>query len=184
MTNHLEQLVGEWLELNGYFVRRNVLVGPRAQGGYDGELDAVAFHPGTRHLLHVEPSLDAHSWELREERFARKFALGRTHIPQLLAGLDAPPEVDQVALLVFASRSNVEAIGGGRIMLIGDLMQEIMTGVCTRRVERSAVPEQFGLVRTIQFCCQYALQSDPAAEPITGHTLVPQGTASALSIDE
>jgi hypothetical protein len=36
--NHLEQLVAEWLQYNGYFVRLSVQVGGRARGGYEGEL--------------------------------------------------------------------------------------------------------------------------------------------------
>ena len=44
-ANYLEQLVAEWLEYQGYFVRRNVLVGKRAAGGYECELDVVAFNP-------------------------------------------------------------------------------------------------------------------------------------------
>ena len=75
--NHLEELVSEWLGYRGYFVRRNVLVGKRAKGGYECELDVVAFHPGLRRLVHVEPSLDAHSWKKRAARFAKKFAAGR-----------------------------------------------------------------------------------------------------------
>ena len=43
--NHLESLVAEWYEFRGYFVRRNVPVGKRPKGGYDCELDIVAFHP-------------------------------------------------------------------------------------------------------------------------------------------
>jgi len=43
--NHLEQLVTEWYEYRGYFVRRNVQVGPRLKGEYECELDVVAFHP-------------------------------------------------------------------------------------------------------------------------------------------
>ena len=37
--NYLEQIVGEWYEYSGYFVRRNILVGKRSKGGYEGELD-------------------------------------------------------------------------------------------------------------------------------------------------
>ena len=32
--NHLEQLVAEWLQYNGYFVRVSVPVGPRPKGGF------------------------------------------------------------------------------------------------------------------------------------------------------
>ena len=66
--NYLEQLVAEWYEYQGYFVRRNVLVGKRAKGGYAGELDVIAFSPTLNHLVHVEPSMDADSRAWREER--------------------------------------------------------------------------------------------------------------------
>ena len=62
MANFLEQLVAEWYEFRGYFVRRNINVGPRARGS-ESELDVVAFHPTKRHLVHIEPSMDAHSWK-------------------------------------------------------------------------------------------------------------------------
>ena len=41
-SNFLEQLVAEFYEYKGYFVRRNILVGKRAKGGYECELDVVA----------------------------------------------------------------------------------------------------------------------------------------------
>lgn len=86
-SNHLEQLIAEWYEYQGYFVRRNILVGKRAKGGYECELDIVAFHPLTKHLVHIEPSLDANSWAVREARFKRKFDAGRKYIPGLFDGL-------------------------------------------------------------------------------------------------
>ncbi|TCZ85031.1 hypothetical protein [Lysobacter sp. N42] len=81
--NWLEQLVAEWYEYQGYFVRRNVLVGRRANGGWECELDVVAFHPGLRPLVHIEPSMDSNSWEVRAQRYARRFEAGRRHIPKL-----------------------------------------------------------------------------------------------------
>ena len=84
--NHLESLVSEWYEFRGYFVRRNVQVGKRASGGYDCELDIVAFHPEQRSLVHLEPSLDCHSWAIREGRQAAasidKVLMGRTDLPR------------------------------------------------------------------------------------------------------
>ncbi|MBL9076006.1 MAG: hypothetical protein JNL08_00800 [Planctomycetes bacterium] len=153
--NHLEELVGEWLEYNGYFVRRNVMVGRRPNGGYECELDIVAFHPTQHRLVHVEPSLDAHSWEKREARFAKKFAAGRTHIPGMFDGLRVPATIDHIALLVFASTTNRTTLGGGRIVHVSALYREILTGIRDRRVESQAVPEQFPLIRTIQQCQQY-----------------------------
>jgi hypothetical protein len=77
MINFLEQLAAEWYEFRGYFVRRNVRVGPRPNGGHECELDVVAFHPKKRHLVQIEPSMDADSWAQREQRYAKKFTAGK-----------------------------------------------------------------------------------------------------------
>ena len=91
----LEQIVAEWHEFQGYFVRRNVRVrnvrvGQLAGGGFEGELDVVALHPGKKRMLHIEPSMDANSWEQREQRFTKKFEIGKRHIPALFAGFPGP----------------------------------------------------------------------------------------------
>ena len=78
--NHLEQLISEWYEFKGYFVRRNIKVGKLSKGGYEGELDVVAFHPMEKHLIHIEPSIDADSWSKRENRFKKKFSAGKKYI--------------------------------------------------------------------------------------------------------
>lgn len=50
--NHLEQITAEWYAFRGYFVRRNVQVGRRFNGGYECELDIVAYCPNRQHLVH------------------------------------------------------------------------------------------------------------------------------------
>jgi len=153
--NHLEDLVAEWYEFNGYFVRRNVQVGKRPKGGYECELDVVAFHPAERRLVQVEPSLDAHTWAEREARYSKKFAAGRKYIPALFAGLDLPSEIEQVAILVFASTSSRQTLAGGRILLIGDFMRQVRAGLAKRSVARAGISEQFPLLRTLLFAAQY-----------------------------
>lgn len=155
MSNFLETLVAEWYEFNGFFVRRNVLVGPRPNGGHECELDVVAFHPAQRKLVHVEPSMDTDSWSKREERYARKFAAGKRHIPVLFAGFDLPEEIEQVALLVYGSTANRQTLGGGRILLMRDLMAEIRNGIAGRRIESGVVPEGFPTLRALQFAASY-----------------------------
>ena len=78
-------------------------MGPRPTGGHEGELDVVAFHPGERHLIHIEPSMDANSWEKREERFSKKFEIGRRYLPTLFAGFELPSAIEQIALIGFGS---------------------------------------------------------------------------------
>jgi hypothetical protein len=153
--NHLEQLIAEWYEYQGYFVRRNVHVGLRPMGGYECELDVIAFHPATRHLVHLEPSLDADSWKIREKRFRLKFEAGKRHIPELFKGLDIPQTIEQIAVLVFASKVNVQTLGGGKILMAGELIQEIFQSIQSRKLAEQAIPEQFTILRSFQYVNEY-----------------------------
>ncbi|MCI3951109.1 MAG: hypothetical protein K0R53_606 [Burkholderiales bacterium] len=154
-NNFLEQLVAEWYEYKGYFVRRNVPVGRRARGGYESELDVVAFNPTLRHLVHVEPSLTAESWEKRERLFRTKFEAGKKYIPDLFDGFDVPPDIEQIAILVFASKSNHPTLGGGKVLLISDLMRQIMEDLGDKKLISNPVPEHHTILRTLQFVIEY-----------------------------
>jgi hypothetical protein len=150
--NHLEQLVAEWYEYNGHFVRRNVKVGPRPTGGYECELDVVAFDPQTRQVVHLEPSSDADSWAKREQRYSKKFEAGRKYIPELFP--DIQGDIRQVAVFLFASKANHTTVAGGEIQLVSELITEIKQDLATKSVASKAVPEQFPLLRTIQLTVQ------------------------------
>lgn len=153
--NYLEQLVAEWYEYRGYFVRRNVPVGRRPKGGYDCELDVVAFHPERKHLVHLEPSTDALSWKKRETRYRKKFDSGRKHIPDLFSGLPIPDQIEQIAVFIFASSKNVKEIGGGRVLLIGELLGEIFSHLRSKKFASQAVTENFPILRTMQLVATY-----------------------------
>lgn len=154
-TNFLEQLISEWYEYRGYFVRRNVWVGKRAKGGYECELDIVAFHPGEGRLVQLEPSMDAASWAQREKRYQKKFEAGRKYIPSLFEGVRIPTEIDQIAVLVFASKRNRGTVGGGKILLVGELLEQIFDVIQRTSIYSSAIPEQFSILRTLQFVAEY-----------------------------
>jgi hypothetical protein len=153
--NHLEALVAEWYEIRGYFVRRNVQVGRRAKGGYECELDIVAFHPEQKSLVHIEPSLDSDSWPKREERYKKKFEAGRRHIPTLFPGIPIPSQIDQVALFVYGGGDARKQVAGGRVMFIREFMADVRAGIRHRRVNSAAIPEAYPLLRTLQFAAQY-----------------------------
>jgi len=153
--NHLEQLVAEWYEFRGYFVRRNVSVGKRPNGGYDCELDIVAFCPTRQHLVHLEPSMDAHTWAVRESRYTKKFEAGRKHIPGLFGNITLPDTIEQIAVLGFASNANIKTLAGGRIQTTAELLAEITAEIAPRKIASAAVPEQYPLLRTIQFAYQH-----------------------------
>ena len=70
--NFLESLAAEWYAIQGYFVRTNIKANRRYNGGYNNEIDVLAFLPGLGKLVHLETSWDALTWEKREERYLSK----------------------------------------------------------------------------------------------------------------
>jgi hypothetical protein len=154
-ANHLEQLVAEWCEHKGYYVRRNVKAGNRPRGGYECELDIVAFHPLKKHLIHIEPSLTTRSWEERKRRYQKKFEAGKRYIPTLFSGLDIPMEIDQVALFLSGSGATHETLAGGRVLFVSELLQEIFADLKSQSIHTSMIDEQKPLLRTLQFVAEY-----------------------------
>lgn len=72
--NFLEQVAAEWYAYQGYFfVRTNVKFGKRVQGGYEGEMDVVAYNPSSNTLVHIETSTDAKGWPKRSQIIQEKF---------------------------------------------------------------------------------------------------------------
>ena len=171
--NHLEQLVSEWLQYSGYFVRTAVMVGPRSRGGFEGELDVVGLQVANRHLLHVECSLDALSWAVREQRFRKKFDQGQRHIKHaLFQGFTLPEAIDGVVVLQFAGRNSPEHIGGGRLVTGKQFVREILDGLKNTDPASGAVPTTFPLLRTLQLA---AAAQDTPSDP--KRRLVPAGGA-------
>lgn len=156
--NHLENLIRQYYAWQGYIVRTNILVGPRGNGGYECELDVVAYRHDPVHLVHLEPSLDAHTWDKRENRFLKKFSAGERYIKATVfpwLGDSAVP-IDKIAILV-ASPRNHATIGGGSVVNLDNFVSGICTAVRGHGlVSQNAIPEQYDLLRTIQLVeCGY-----------------------------
>ena len=158
--NHLEQLVSEWLQYRGYFVRTSVPVGPRPRGGFEGELDVVAINLANKHLLHVECSLDALSKAARQERFASKFERGRRYAREVFQGAAVPDKLEQVVVLQFASGVDRE-FGGARLVIVRELVHEIIDGLRDTSPASKAVSSNLPLLRTLQ------LAADAVRHPVT-----------------
>jgi hypothetical protein len=154
-TNFMEELVAEWLEYGGYFVKRNESVGRRAAGGHEGELDVVAFNPKTKHLIHVETFTDADSWATREKRFSKKFAFGAKHIKALFKGLTIPDQAEKRAIFGFGSDKNHKTIGGGRVQVAEDFILEILKELKGTSFLSRAVPEKYPVLRVLQMITKH-----------------------------
>jgi hypothetical protein len=149
--NHLEQLIAEYYDWAGFLVKQNVKVGRRDAGGWEMELDVVAYHPHAKRLIHVEASLDAHSWERREERYVKKFTLGEKYIlKDVFTWLPADISVHRFAIFPSAP-SNRTHVAGARICSIDEFVSEISARILQGKVmAKEAIPEQYPLLRTMQ----------------------------------
>lgn len=155
--SHLESLIVEYLDWQGYLVRRNVKVGRLKHGGWEMELDVIGYHPQQGDILHYEPSLDADTWSTREARYKRKFDSARKHVfKEVFAWLPSTTPLRQIA--VFPSHpKGRDHIAGGEMVSIDELMAEIRDKVRKSGIaSRSAIPEIYPLLRTLQLShCGY-----------------------------
>ena len=148
---HLEALIAEYLEWQGFLVRRNTKVGRLGHGGWEMELDIVGYHPKSGLLVQYEPSIDALSWEKRESRYKKKFEAAKKYIFKEIF-LWIPPSTPLQQIAVFISHpKGRDKIAGGAIVSIDELMAEIRVKVVACGImAKNAVPEQYPLLRTLQ----------------------------------
>lgn len=155
--SHLESLIVEYLDWQGYLVRRNIKVGRLKHGGWEMELDVIGYNPHTGDLVHYEPSVDAHTWETREARYAKKFAAARKLIfSEVFSWLAPETPLRQIA--VFPSHpKDRDDIAGGKIISIDELVAEVRAKVIAYGVARSnAISENYPLLRVLQLShCGY-----------------------------
>jgi hypothetical protein len=153
IMEYLEQLAREWYEYQGYFVRQEVWVGLEADGSYECDLSVVAFHPTRRELKHIEPSFDLLSWEERERHFRTKFDAGRKYLHRMF-GTEAL-HIEHIALIASSDHPHAQTIGGGRILLLADFLGEILGHLSAIDLASAPVPENWPLMRTLQFVAEY-----------------------------
>jgi len=164
LTNYLEQLVSEWYEFQGYFVRRNVFVGPLKKGGYEGELDVVAFHPILKELVQVEPSMDANSWSKREIRYKKKFNAGKKYIPKLFTGIETPNNIRQIALFGYMGKNPRRSLAGGEVITLREFLKEICDNIKSNRTATNIIPESYPILRTIMFIAEHRRDIFPSLD--------------------
>ena len=147
---HLEQLIAEYYDWLGYTIKRNIKVGKRAKGGWEMELDIVAYDPQLNRLLHVEASLDAHTWAKREERYVKKFSIGEKYIvAEVFKWLPPGTAIERIA--IFPNVAGRSELAGAKLRSIDDFMREVKDAITKGKVmAREAIPEQYPLLRTIQ----------------------------------
>jgi hypothetical protein len=163
--NFLESLAAEWYEYTGHFVRTNVRTGKRAAGGWDGELDVLAYEPKSKTLKHVELSSDALSWEKRKERFiTKKFVLNDAEYAEVF-GLPFE-KVERIVVVGIAQEAKFDLnwSRGIEVVLIPQFIQRVAASLKGVDPMSKAVPEGFGLLRAVQFTLAYSTPPQPKAK--------------------
>jgi hypothetical protein len=156
-VSHLEDLIAEFLDWEGYLVKRNVKVGRLKHGGWQSELDLIGYRHEDKKLVHYEPSIDAFSWTKREVRYVKKFQAGRQYIhTDVFPWLPKNTPIEQIAIFT-AHPKNRHEIAGGKILSIDEFVKRIRDQVCSKGImAKSAIPEQYPILRTIQLShCGY-----------------------------
>lgn len=158
--SHLETLLAEYYQWLGHVVKCNALVGKRDGGGWEMELDIVAYDPQKTTITHLEPSLDAQSWTKREERFIKKFEAGRKYIlKDMFPWLPPATPIIRRVILISAAEHR-RTLAGAEVRTVDEVVGEIKNAVACRGVaSRAAISEHYPLLRTIQFvtCGYYRL---------------------------
>ena len=153
--NFLEQLAAEWYALQGSFVRSNVKANRRVNGGWDSELDVLAYSPATGELVHVETSAASSSWDVREERARnKKFVYS---IVQYAEMIGTHPSMVRKRMVVGSQQVPPEPFWDDiEVVTIPQFMAEIHAGLKGRHPMRDAVPENYPRLRAIQFSLAYS----------------------------
>ena len=148
--NFLESLVAEWYEYSGYFVRSNPRARKRQKGGWDVELDVLAYSPSDQRLIHIETSGDANSWQERKERFLKKkFILSHKEY-ELLIG-SSVKQIEKIAIVGWSpTRNDLNWRDDIKVVLIPQLLEKITTKLKETSPLKQAVPESFPLLRAMQ----------------------------------
>lgn len=166
--SHLEELLTEYYQWLGCVVKCGALVGKLKHGGWEMELDVVAYEPQLNRILHIEPSLDAYSWEKREERFIKKFQAGQKYIlPDLFPWLPPTTQLVQRAVLPSASLKR-RTLAGAEVVTVDEFVAEIRETIRNRGIaSRSAISEHYPLLRTIQLLVSgyYRVVASPPQGP-------------------
>lgn len=154
MANFLEQLVAEYYSHMGYFVRTNVKFCPRKRGGYEGEMDVIAFHPVSLTLLHIETSMDSESWEKRREKFQKKFSTAQPYYRKIFKF--KINKIEQMAIVGLSiPKKSPDLWNVVPVKYVPYFIGEITDYLSQYNPLNQAIPENFPLLRAMQFAIHF-----------------------------
>lgn len=154
VMNFLEELVAEWYDYRGFFVKTNIHTKKLSTGGYEGEIDVIAYDSNKKELFHIETSSDAKSWNDRKEIFQKKFNLKSEDYKKLL-----DLEINSIQKIVLVSynqpNTDIDFEDGIQLKTIPTLMLEIINDLKSLDPMKKIVNEKYPILRAIQLSSWY-----------------------------
>jgi hypothetical protein len=152
--NYLEALAAEFYEFTGHFVRSNVRTRLRKQGGYDVEMDVLAYLPKDKALIHIETSGAATTWAReRETLIKKKFGIKNDEYEKEL-GCEIS-SIHKMMVIGWAKTIDPFDDGGIEIVPIPAFMRKIANELRQMNPMKKVIPEQYPLLRSIQMALHY-----------------------------
>jgi len=63
--------------------------------------------------------------------------------------------IEQIALFIYAGKDKQKKLAGGNIILFSELLEQILKYFIGRPTTKAVVPEQYPMLRTLQFVSDY-----------------------------
>jgi len=150
--NFLERLVAEWYGYKGFFVRMNIKFGRRTKGGWEGEMDVIAYEPGSHKLVHVETSTDADALSKRRQKFRRKFSTAKKRYLEIFP---YKGDFEQIAIIGLSRRPPALDIPDVKVKSIPQFLNETASELEKHSPISSAISETYPLLRAIQYAVAF-----------------------------
>ena len=151
--NFLEQLVAEWYEFLGFFVRTNAR-GPTPSAGGFTELDVLVLKATEKELIHIETSGSAESWESLKKRTIKKFRYSQKDYEKL-SGIKGVRVLKQAIMgLSYNPRWSDEELREEGIKVIPNqrFINEVCNGILERVPRGRIVPDSFPILKAFHVC--------------------------------
>lgn len=162
--NFLEALAAEWYSWRGYFVRTNLKFGKRQRGGWEGEMDVVAFRPTKRELVHIETSMDGDRWKDRKKRLQRKFEAAEKHWDKLFSF--EIQKIQRIAVVGYSRSGNKGRLGRNiEVKSLPQFVAEICRCLQKTPPLKRAIPETLPHLRAMQFAVHWGSSSTATVAP-------------------
>lgn len=154
--NFLESLAAEWYAIQGYFVRTNIKANRRKNGGYDSEIDVLAYLPSESRLVHIETSWDALSWPEREKRYtSKKFVFSKEEYSKIIGY--KPLHIHKIAVIGSSIKQPEKTLWGTdiEVITVPSFIAEISQEIKKRHPLKDIIPETYPRLRSFQFALTY-----------------------------